>query len=312
MTLHKERDRIRSLAGRIAALAAHPREAQKIAAWRKLNDLEPERPLLWITEIPWGEILDKHPELTLQCRNPKLRRLETGFLRTLFVARHLPCDQVIEGVYWVQKQITGYDRDFGLPVQDRQLAHEGGSHIRSHHYEPIIRELEDIEKIKMPEVAYDEAATLAEKDFCTRLFGDLLEVRLSGVRVCGFNPWDMLVRWTGVNEALMDLIARPDYLHAIMRRLTDSMLARIDQLETQNLLDLSNPRERIGSGGAGYTTQLPQPDFDPAQVRPIDQWGSATAQIFGQVSPEMHDEFALRYEIQDISTLRRNVARLIE
>jgi hypothetical protein len=31
-------------------------------------------------------------------------------------------------------------------------------------------------------------------------------------------------------------------------------------------------------------------------VRAIDLWGCATAQIFVGVSPEMHEEFALRYE----------------
>ena len=43
---------------------------------------------------------------------------------------------------------------------------------------------------------------------------------------------------------------------------------------------------------------MPQPGFDPARVQPADVWGSAQAQIFAAVSPQMHEEFALRYEIQ--------------
>ena len=54
----------------------------------------------------------------------------------------------------------------------------------------------------------------------------------------------------------------------------------------------------MGSGGLGYTNELPQADFDPHHVRTIDQWGYATAQIFSEVSPKMHEEFALRYEIR--------------
>lgn len=57
----------------------------------------------------------------------------------------------------------------------------------------------------------------------------------------------------------------------------------------------------MGSGAASYTDELPQPDFDPAHVRTIDPWGGATPQIFSDVSADMHDEFALRYEIEIMS-----------
>jgi hypothetical protein len=41
---------------------------------------------------------------------------------------------------------------------------------------------------------------------------------------------------------------------------------------------------------------MPQKDCDPAHVRPVDQWGCSTGQIFSEVSPEMHWEFCLQYE----------------
>jgi hypothetical protein len=64
---------------------------------------------------------------------------------------------------WVPKQIRGLD--FGVVVREQQLVQAGGTYIVSHHYEPEIKTPEDVEKIKIPEVAYDEAATLAEKEF---------------------------------------------------------------------------------------------------------------------------------------------------
>ena len=73
---------------------------------------------------------------------------------------------------------------------------------------------------------------------------------------------------------------------------------RLDQLEEQNLLSHVGDNHRVGSGGPGITDELPQKDFNPKHVRPIDQWGSSTAQIFSEVSPEMHEEFALKYEIR--------------
>jgi len=94
----------------------------------------------------------------------------------------------------------------------------------------------------------------------------------------------------------MDLIERPELVHQAMDRLGSAYLCRLDQYEALNLLSLNNDNVRVGSGGYGYSDELPQPDSDPAHVRPVDLWGCATAQIFSAVSPEMHVEFALQYE----------------
>ena len=41
---------------------------------------------------------------------------------------------------------------------------------------------------------------------------------------------------------------------------------------------------------------MPQADFNPDRIRATDIWGSCAAQIFAEVSPEMHEEFGLAYE----------------
>ena len=295
-SLQSDRDRqiVRGLAAELAKIAQQPRQQEKIEQWKRLNSLKPDRPMLWITEIPWGEFENKVEELTLVCEDTKMRGVETGLRRQLFTARRLSCDEVVDGVFRVTKKIAG--TGFGVDVREQQIDQEGGTYIKSHHYEPVIRQPEDVEKIKMPNVVYDEEATLREKAFFDALFGDILDVRLEGVRQHFFPAWDHLVRWTGVTEALMDLVMRPEHIHAIMRRMTDAMLARMTQLEEQNLLDYPHPLLRVGSGAAGYTDELPQPGYDPDHIRTIDQWGGATPQIFSDVSPEMHEEFALRYE----------------
>jgi hypothetical protein len=70
----------------------------------------------------------------------------------------------------------------------------------------------------------------------------------------------------------------------------------LDQYEALNLLSFSEGNFRVSSGGLGYTSALPKPNFNSNQVRTIDQWDCATAQIFGEVSSQMHEEFALQYE----------------
>ena len=74
-------------------------------------------------------------------------------------------------------------------------------------------------------------------------------------------------------------------------------MGELEQLEKMNVLSLSNGNTRLGSGGYGWTDQLPQKDFDGAHVRIKDMWARAATQIFTEIiSPEMHYEFAIQYE----------------
>ena len=52
----KDRDILRRLAEGQARIAALPVHREKAELWRRLNDLEPVRPLVWINEIPWHEM----------------------------------------------------------------------------------------------------------------------------------------------------------------------------------------------------------------------------------------------------------------
>ncbi len=295
MQKHTDRDIIRRLAAQLAVLAQQPVQQEKIALWTALNDLKPRRPMVWITEIPWGEFEDQVDALRPVCADKRCREIERAFRRKLFVAANLPCDEVVENVFHVGITVRG--ADFG-PVIDEQRIEQGASPIQSHHYEPVIRDFSDIESIQLPRVEYDAEATARNLAFHEELFGDILSVRPAGVRAHFFTAWDQIVRWTGVTEALIDLVERPDYIHALMRRYTDAFLSRMDQFTQLDLLDDPRPAPRVGSGGAGYTADLPQADAVPGCWRPIDQWGGATPQIFSEVSPAMHDEFALRYEIE--------------
>ncbi|MFW5845400.1 MAG: hypothetical protein ACOCXJ_04155, partial [Planctomycetota bacterium] len=81
-----------------------------------------------------------------------------------------------------------------------------------------------------------------------------------------------------------------------LERLTSAHLGMLDQLVEQNLLGTNHDSHFVGSGGQGHCDELPAPGFDPERVRPQDLWGQATAQIFSEVSPAMHEEFSLPYD----------------
>jgi hypothetical protein len=145
-------------------------------------------------------------------------------------------------------------------------------------------------------VTHDVEASERNYQMLIDLFGDILTIEKRGIVHTWFSPWDELIRWWDVEEALMDMITRPELVHMAMDRLVSAYLARLRQWQELNLLSLTDGNYRVGSGGPGYTDDLPAPGFDPEHVRTIDQWGCATAQIFSTVSPDMHEAFALQYE----------------
>jgi hypothetical protein len=116
-----------------------------------------------------------------------------------------------------------------------------------------------------------------------------------------FTPWDYLIRWWGVQEAMLDLIERPALVHAAVDRMVDAWMVELDQFVALNLLSLDSSNTRIGSGGYGYTRELPGRDCDPGHVKPHNMWGCSNAQIFSDVSPEMHWEFALKHDLRWLS-----------
>ena len=292
ITTH-DRDVLHRLAAQVAEIIALPCQRETAAAWTRLNRRQPGRPLVWINELPWHE-MNVNDELTPVCRDPEWRAVESAMRRTLYEWEHLRADMVIGPAFLVPMAI--HDTGFGIGEVTRTEATDAASDVVSREFTPQIQNEQDLEKIKTPVVTHDAAATAARLQQFTELFGDLLDVRPYGVGFSWFAPWDELIRWWGVQEAMMDLVLRPELVHAAMDRLVTAYLARLDQWEKLNLLSLNNGNFRIGSGGLGYTDELPAPGFDPDRVRPLDQWGNATAQIFSEVSPDMHEEFALQYE----------------
>jgi hypothetical protein len=110
-----------------------------------------------------------------------------------------------------------------------------------------------------------------------------------------FAPWDLIVMWRGAENTLFDLADRPDFMHAIMVRLTDAHLAMLDQIGGMGLLGHS--QAMIRSTGA-FTDELPASGFDPVRPRTEDVWTSGMAQILTSVSPAMFKEFELDYAVR--------------
>ncbi|HUW40426.1 MAG TPA: hypothetical protein VMV90_05410 [Rectinemataceae bacterium] len=290
-----EKENLRSLARRIAEIAADPVNAERAELWRRLNDLEQVRPMVWINEIPWHE-MNVGDELTLRCRNAWARTLETELRRVVYQWRHMPGDMVVNP--WIECPLAIHSTDFGI-VEEVDLARtDAESDIVSRRFHVQIKEPEDLEKIRMPEVTHIERTTAAAYDTMCDLFGGIIPVRKVGQTHIWYAPWDYLIRWWGVQEAILDMIDRPDMVHAGYERMVDAWMTELDQFEEQNLLSLDCRNIRVGSGGYGYASDLPGKGYDPERVAPRDMWGCSNAQILTTVSAEMQWEFAIEHDLK--------------
>jgi hypothetical protein len=297
-----DRDCLRRLAAAIAQIAQHPANAEHDRAWRALNARRPgARPLVWINEIPWDE-MNVADELTLRCSDPGCRGIEDQFRKTIYQWRHLRGHMIVESVYYCPMAI--HDTGFGIC----QLGHNnptgmtGG--IISQEFEPQIKTLADVEKIRRPEIRVDQAASAELLAQAHDLFDGILTVRQRGVAHQWFTLWDNLIRWYGVQEALLDFSLNPELVHAALARLLDAFLYRLEQYERLGLLSPTNGALRVGSGGYACSDEVPENDGPPGSVTPGQQWGCANAQMLSGVSPEMHEEFSLRYDREWLQRFR--------
>jgi len=290
-----EKDILRRLGSEIAAISSLPIHREKAMLWQKMNDLHQERPMVWINEIPWHE-MNVNDELTLKTNHQWARDLEQTLRRTIYQWKHLPCDMVVND--YLECPIVYHTTDFGILEDVDTVFTDDKNEIYSRHFNVQIKEPEDIEKINLPKITYLEKATQYSLDAMSDLFSGIIPIKKVGQTHIWYTPWDFLIRWWGIEEAMIDLYMRPEMVHAAYERMVDAWMHELDQFEAQNLLSLDCNNTRIGSGGYGYTSHLPGSDFKPDHVRPINMWGCSNAQIFSSVSPEMHWEFALEHDLR--------------
>ena len=126
--------------------------------------------------------------------------------KTIYQWRHMPGDMVVNP--WLDCPLSIHSTDFGI-VEDVDIAQtDDSSDVVSRHFNIQIRDMDDLEKIDMPQITHNELATGIRYEAMKEVFGSILPVRKQGQTHIWFTPWDYLVRWWGVQELMMDLILK--------------------------------------------------------------------------------------------------------
>ncbi|NQU11653.1 hypothetical protein HQ590_12740, partial [bacterium] len=106
--------------------------------------------------------------------------------------------------------------------------------------------------------------------------------------------WE-IIKLRGLERFMVDMTDDPPGLHRLMAFLRDGTLNLVQFLEDNGLYALNNEGDYVGSGGFGWTNQLPASGFT-GQVRTRDLWCLAESQETVGVSPAMFEEFVLQYQ----------------
>ena len=284
-----ERERLRALASRVAELAARPIEKKKAELWTAHNDLRSDKPVLFCDpENGWNEII---PAASLACVDPLARVWEMHLLKEIYWGAEMLDDRVVEPFFDVP---YNYE-DTGWGLREKRI---GGGNGGSYTWESPLKDYErDFPSLAHPRILIDRAATARILGLASELFDGILEVRLRGVWWWTLGmTWDY-VTLRGLEALMLDLYDNPDWVHRTMKFLSEGLSGKLDFLEAEGLLALNTGGAYVGSGGFGWSGQLPGDGFDPARVRLSDMWGFAESQETVGVSAEMFEEFIFPYQL---------------
>jgi len=282
----KETEVLRQLAEKVAEIAARPDMEKKKKLWTLHNDLKTAEPLVFIDpENGWNEIIDAKSIIS---QDPLARVWEMVLRKLIFWAEGMKDDKVIEPYFDVQYSFS--DNGWGL-----ELGKRGGENGGAYIVEQAIKNYDtDFEKLHYPAITIDREQSLKAMELAHEIFDGILKVRRKH-----FWWWSLGMGWDFVNlrgleDYLCDFVDEPENFHRVMNLLCEGKLRMMDFLEKNELLALNTGGTYVGSGGFGFTEQLPRPGFD-GYITTKDMWGFVESQETVNVNPDQYAEFILPY-----------------
>jgi hypothetical protein len=284
----KDKAILREAAKKVAELAARPIEQEKKRLWYKHNSLHSERPMVVCDpENGWYEIIT--PDKLL-CSSDLGRVLEFYLRKTIFWGEEMKDDTVImpvfRGHHIFEESSRGFDK-----------VDIGQGQTGSYTWKPAIQNLDDIEKLKPQQFVIHQKETDEYMALLHDIFDGILEVRCETMwwNSCGMTS--DLIFLLGMENMLYMLIDAPETIHRLMAFLRDEFLQKFEYVESRGLLCLNNNDMYVGTGGYGWTEELPAPGFD-GKVRLCDIWGLSESQETIGISPQMFGEFIYPYQTE--------------
>lgn len=290
MSRNRDLELLRDLARRYADVAHEPIQDERRDLWRRLNGLERTRPLVIVR--PGGPIWKETADVQPQCEDAFCRAYEAGLRQKLYHAS-MNDDTVFEPWVQIKASLVTPEGPWGPKYEYIHSGESGGAW----QFDPAIREPEDVSKLVTPQHAIDEDETRARADRLREAVGDILPVCVSRAPFWN-NSWhgDIitdLTRLRGLEQIMWDMVERPEWLHEVVRFMGENILRVQDEAEAAGDWHLCDHQNQA----VPYSLDLPDPQSDGGSVPRGKLWAFCAAQEMEEVSPSMHEEFVLNYQL---------------
>jgi len=284
---------LRDLAKRYAEAAAKPVQDERRELWRKHNSLVRTRPLIYVR---WLAAWHEAPESRLQCQDPFFQGHER-FLRQMIFQDTLDDDYILEP--WITQHatlVTPPEGLWGLPIRHSAKTDPRGSWK----FAPTLVTLDDADRMVAPHHVVDEEATVNNVVRLRDAIGDIIEVNID--RAPAYRGWNadistLLTQLRGLEPLMLDMVDNPAWLHRVLAFMRDGILAVHEEAEAAGdwrLCDHANQ-------AMPYAFELRDPQANSAPVDRRNLWTFVAAQEYTLISPAMHDEFLLQYQLPIMS-----------
>ncbi len=284
---------IRDLAKRLAAVAADPAQEQRRELWRGHFSRRGTQIPVLVTYGMWNVwCQDLFGDHAMECREAFFRAHERQIRLELFHAE-LGDDYVVEP--WLNQRATFHVQPhalWGLFESRYESDLQGGSW----QFDPPLKTWDDMRLLVAPQHRIDEADTAFNVERLQDAVGDILEVNVDRSPVCNGFHADIsthLARLRGLEQMMLDMLESPAELHRLLAFMRDGILANQQAAEDAGDWSLADHLNQA----VPYCDELPAPKANAHQASRSLLWGFCAAQEFTLISPAMHDEFLLQYQL---------------
>ena len=278
----KDRDILRELAGRKAALANSARNDEILAMWHKQAKGVRDTPTVRLLFSNFtAEVIDPR----MRCEGKEARKLERQLLSSMVGRELFDDDTPVSDRFDVNVFLSG--SPFGVSPNITRAKGSMGYHI-----EPVTDDIErDFDMFLGGGFTVDMEGT---KEWCAladSIFGDILSSRIMQPSLRGAitNP---LVKLINMETYYMSMYDCPEKLHELMDMATTIYEKYYDYLEENKLLLPTNGFSAVAQESFAFTDELPS----EGEITSTNQlWGFLESQETTAVSPDMYGEFVYPY-----------------
>jgi len=306
---NKEKNVLRRLAVEYAEICANKNNEDKRELWRKHHQLEKTRiPIL----CSWHAISLITPFAdSCICKQSMLRFIENTLRNRIYHAT-INDDFVFEP--WITIPAIFKEHPVEInPLQYRDWFREGGlwgdksclkknepdTFTGSFKIEPIVKDVDDINQLSWVHHQVDYKKTAEIREIVQEAVGDTIGINMDTRPLYNF-AWSgsdistALAMFLGMNNLMLYVYEKPELVHALAKFMQEAILTTFDEAEKAG--DWYPSEDTVTNVGMPYCKGMPDPTMKKG-FKMKDLWYFTHAQEFTLMSPAMHEEFVLQYQI---------------